>query len=88
MAPVVYEVGSNFCLCFFGICQLNRNLTPTPKKKTLLSNKWKKTKLYNEGPVRWALVYTGSYGPFEKNENQFEDDILKKSFSKLRDFLG
>ena len=44
--------------------------TPTPKKKTLLSNiKWKQTKLYNEGPVRWALMYMGSYEPFEKNEN-------------------
>ena len=43
--------------------------TPTPKKKTLLSNKWKKAKLYNEGPVRWALMNMGSYGPFEKNEN-------------------
>lgn len=57
-----------FFLVFVNLIEIYKILTF--KKKILFLNiKWKKIKLYNEGLVRWVLMYMGSYGLFEKNEN-------------------
>ena len=71
MAPVVYEVGLNFLLCFFRYLSIQQKFIKPhpPRRKHYFQISEKKTKLYNEGPVRWALMYMGIYGPFEKNEN-------------------
>ena len=82
--------GFKFLLMFFSIFVNSTEIykTPTPKKKTLLSNKWKKTKLYNEGPVRWALMYMGSYGPFEKKWKLIWRQYIEEEFFKVKWLFG